>query len=116
MNGLFTLDGRIKRSTYIWTTIIVTIIMYGIFMMAGLFLGVTGGNEATASAIGGLIGLVGTVVIGMAAVKRLHDLDRPGAQYWLFLVPLYNIYLGFMLLFHKGTNGANRFGGDPCTS
>jgi hypothetical protein len=49
-------------------------------------------------------------------VKRLHDLDRSGAHYWLLLVPLYNIYLALLLLFKKGTTGPNRFGPDPLQS
>jgi uncharacterized membrane protein YhaH (DUF805 family) len=30
-------------------------------------------------------------------------------------VPFYNIYLSIILLFQKGTTGANRFGSDPLT-
>ncbi|MFC1525249.1 DUF805 domain-containing protein [Candidatus Latescibacterota bacterium] len=49
-------------------------------------------------------------------VRRLHDLDRSGAHYWLLLVPVYNLYLGLLLLFKKGTVGLNRFGEDPLAS
>lgn len=52
----------------------------------------------------------------MPIVRRLHDLDRSGAHYWLLLVPVYNIYLGLLLLFKKGTSGPNRFGEDPLAS
>ena len=46
-------------------------------------------------------------------IKRLHDLDRPAWHWFLLMVPVYNIYLGFVLLFQKGTDGPNQFGPDP---
>lgn len=46
-------------------------------------------------------------------VRRFHDLDRPGEDYFLLFIPLYNIILGFILQFKKGTIGPNRFGEDP---
>jgi len=51
--------------------------------------------------------------MAFAAVKRLHDLERPGAHYWLLLIPVYNIYLALVLLFKRGTSGPNRYGDDP---
>ena len=55
-----------------------------------------------------LLGVMATTI-----VRRLHDLDRPGTQWWLALVPIYNLYLGFVLTFKKGIAGANRYGPDP---
>ena len=49
----------------------------------------------------------------IVVVRRLHDLDKSGWWIWLFLVPLFNIYLGALLFFKKGTEGPNRFGMDP---
>jgi uncharacterized membrane protein YhaH (DUF805 family) len=54
-----------------------------------------------------------TVIAAFPVVKRLHDLGRPGTHYWLLLIPLYNIYLGLVLLFQKGNNGENIYGPDP---
>ena len=59
------------------------------------------------------IALAGAVVAAFQAVKRLHDLGRPGWHYWLLLIPLYNIYLAIVLLFVKGTPGTNPYGVDP---
>lgn len=47
------------------------------------------------------------------AIRRLHDLERPGVHWLLLLIPFYNIYLGFVLLLQKGTEGPNRYGEDP---
>ena len=65
-----------------------------------------------------LLPLLGVVLGGTWAaiaitVKRLHDLDRPGWHFWLFMIPLYNFYLGLVLLFKKGTDGPNEYGHDP---
>jgi APA family basic amino acid/polyamine antiporter len=51
------------------------------------------------------------VALGIAVVRRLHDLDRPGHDYWWLWVPLYNIYFLGVLLFQAGTDGPNRFDG-----
>ena len=53
------------------------------------------------------------VLAAFQAVKRLHDLNRPGSHYWLLLIPLYNIYLGWVLFFEKGTDADNKYGPDP---
>lgn len=50
------------------------------------------------------------VVIG---IKRLHDLDKTGHWMWLTLVPLFNLYVAFLMLFVPGTKGSNKYGEDP---
>ncbi|PAB59086.1 DUF805 domain-containing protein [Anaeromicrobium sediminis] len=51
--------------------------------------------------------------ISCLIVQRLHDLDRPLEHILLLLIPIYNIYLFFCLLFKKGTTGANKYGDPP---
>jgi uncharacterized membrane protein YhaH (DUF805 family) len=60
-----------------------------------------------------LIVVVGTGACAIPVVKRLHDLERPGIQSLLLLVPLYNLYMLGVLLFQRGTRGKNRYGSDP---
>jgi len=48
-----------------------------------------------------------------AAVRRLHDLDRPGLDYFFLLIPIVNIFHGFELYLKKGTDGPNKYGDDP---
>jgi uncharacterized membrane protein YhaH (DUF805 family) len=65
-----------------------------------------------------LVPMAGAILAGLWAgiaitVKRLHDLDRPGWHWFLLAVPIYNIYLGLVLLFQRGSWGGNRFGPDP---
>jgi uncharacterized membrane protein YhaH (DUF805 family) len=49
-------------------------------------------------------------------IQRLHDLDRPGGHWFLLFIPFYNLYLGLLLSFKKGTVGPNRFGEHPLAS
>jgi len=47
-----------------------------------------------------------------AMIRRLHDLDKPGAFCLLCFVPLVNFYLIYLLA-QEGTKGDNQFGPDP---
>jgi amino acid transporter len=51
------------------------------------------------------------VATGIGVVRRLHDLDRPGRDYWWLWLPIYNIYFLAVLLFKAGTDGPSRFDG-----
>ena len=111
---LFSFDGRVNRGWYflhivlddlvIITLTILLLVMGGIFSTPLLFLPILG---VIFSGIWAAIAVT---------VKRLHDLDRPGWHWWLLMIPLYNIYLGLVLLFGRGTIGPNRFGPDPLGS
>ncbi|MCZ6766762.1 MAG: DUF805 domain-containing protein [bacterium] len=116
MSKMLSMEGRIGRSTYVWVSLGVTVASYAASFMIGLLLGMVGTGEDAAALVGGAVGLIATAIVAFAAVKRLHDLGRPGVHYWLFLIPLYNLYLGFVLLFQKGGEGPNQFGNDPCAS
>lgn len=116
MSTLISMDGRISRSTYFWTTLAVMAITSFVAVVVAFVLSMTVPAYWATSTAGGLIALVGTVMIAFAAVKRLHDIGRPGTHYWLFLVPLYNVYLALMLMFQRGNDGTNRFGSDPHVS
>jgi len=117
MNGLFSMQGRLNRAKYFWRTLVIGVSTNIVTFLVGFLLGGIMGEHAepTALLVGYLLALAGAVVIAFEAVKRLHDLDRPGAHYWLLLIPVYNIYLALVLLFKRGTSGPNRYGDDPLT-
>lgn len=57
---------------------------------------------------------VASVVIGVIlGVRRLHDLDKSGWFWLLFLVPIVNIGMAIYVLFFPGSPEANRFGAKP---
>lgn len=51
-----------------------------------------------------------------ASIRRFHDLNQSGRYCFGLLVPFYNIYLLYRLVFVRGTKGENTYGPDPLTS
>jgi len=112
MQQVFTMEGRLGRQGYVMISLGLTLAMYAISFMVGFVMGLAGMNEEAAVAIGVMVGLAFTVLHAFQAVKRFHDLGRPGSHYWLMLVPFYNIYISFVLLLSKGVSGSNQYGDD----
>jgi len=110
MGKLFSTNGRIGRQQYFLATLAVVVATYFLAFVVGFAAGITGSGKNAATFLGVVIGLGGAVVQAFLAVRRLHDLGKPGRHYWLFYVPLYNIYLGLVLLFTPGETSANEYG------
>ena len=108
---LFSLEGRANRAWYLKHIILDDFVILALMVtLVMLMQGPLGGlwTLPLAGAVAG--GFWAAVAV---TVKRLHDLDRPGWHWWLMMVPLYNIYLGLVLVFQKGTVGPNSHGHDP---
>jgi len=108
---IFSFQGRANRAWYFWHILIDDFIIVALVVTMVVVSAVL--NTPLLA-----LPLAGVILAGIAAgvavtVKRLHDLDRPGWHCLLMAIPLYNIYLGFVLLFQRGTLGPNRFGLDP---
>ena len=113
MVKLFTLKGRITRKQYILTSLAVTLVAFVIAFVIGFVSGVAGMSEEAGSGLGTIVSFAAAFVQAFLVVRRLHDIGKPGWHYWLLLVPLYNIYLGLVILFTPGTQGSNEYGPDP---
>jgi uncharacterized membrane protein YhaH (DUF805 family) len=115
MNGLISLQGRLNRARYFVRGLVIGVLVDMTAFLSGWLVGVSLGeaSEPVAGALVGIIGLAGMVAMACEAVKRLHDLDRPGTHFWYLLIPFYNIYLGLVLLLKRGTRGPNQYGADP---
>lgn len=113
LSELFTFKGRINRAPYLFINLGIS---GGWMLLSLLLVGVGPNPDVGVLAMGVLftVWCASAVIQAAAAVKRLHDIDRPGLHYWLLLVPIYNLYLGFHLMFTHGPTGPNRFGPDPC--
>jgi uncharacterized membrane protein YhaH (DUF805 family) len=116
MSKLFTMDGRITRQQYILWTLGVSAVTFILAFMAGFMIGMTSGTSDAAGVLGFIIGLAGALVQSFLVVRRLHDIGKPGWHYWLFFVPLYNLYLGLILLFTPGDSGNNEYGNNPASA
>lgn len=107
MKNVFTFNGRCNRSKYIlycFAASIIGIIAYTFaFYIKNSFTWI----------LAFLIYITYITSITCLTVQRLHDIGRSQNHYWLCFIPIYNIYLGFLLLFKKGTNGQNQYGKNP---
>lgn len=108
---LFSPAGRANRSWYFWHIILDDLVIVSLIVVLAVITGLTGSLllvlPAIAVVLGGIWG-------GFAiTVKRFHDLEMSGWHLLLMAVPLVNIYFGFILLFKRGTLGANSYGADP---
>jgi len=110
----FTLEGRLNRQPY---ALILIPVNLGAALITALWVAAYNQDryydDSGDIGIQLFMGVITLVFLSPVIVRRLHDLDRPSEHFWLALVPLYNIYLGLVLLFQKGTTGLNRFGDDP---
>ena len=115
MNGLISMQGRHNRAKYFWRTLVIGVSADMAAFLAGFLLtGIMREHAEPAVLIVTYILLAaGGVLMAFEGVKRLHDLDRPGAHYWLLLIPFYSMYLGLVLLLKRGTSGPNQYGDDP---
>ena len=106
---LFSFDGRANRARYFWHVVLDDLVVFSMAAMT-VFMGMFT-SLAALPLVG--IGLAAAWAALAITVKRLHDLDRPGWHVLLFMVPLYNIYLGIVLFVVGGTVGDNQYGPDP---
>lgn len=110
IKSLFSATGRVGRLAYFLPPFVMGMIA-AILMGIGMI-----GADGSVNAIyyiGALVSLLTSVVAIFQGIKRMHDLDKPGAHILFLLVPFYNIYIGIILLFKRGTVGPNQFGPDP---
>ncbi len=108
---IFSFKGRANRAWYFWHVLLDDVLIFSV-VIALVVLGTVVGNPII------VLPLIGAIIAATWAalaitVKRLHDLGRPGWHWFLFGIPLYNMYLGFVLLLRKGTAGPNQYGADP---
>jgi uncharacterized membrane protein YhaH (DUF805 family) len=113
MGALFTTRGRLSRRQYVIATLVILLITYAFAFAIGFASGVSGGDAQNAGMWGMIVGLVGCALQALLAVRRFHDLGKPGWHFWLLLIPFYNIYLSLMLCFTKGSSSPNEYGPAP---
>lgn len=102
MNELFKTEGRINRKKFIIRSLIYFLIW---FFLTAIVL-------SFSDSLAGFVFMGYLVIQSFLVVRRLHDIGKPGHYYWTLLIPLYNIYLGILLLFKKGTEGRNQYDED----
>jgi len=108
-------SGRAPRSEF-WFFVLFTVLLHIVARILDYVLGTTyqiGGHGGS----GGYIGLIVSLAILLPSisvtVRRLHDRDRSGWWYWLFLIPIAGWIWLLVWYCQRGTVGDNRFGPDP---
>ena len=111
---------RSSRSEYWWATLFVSFGSYIAGFIIGFFIMFTfsaaGFSEDVSMTVIGIAVLVMQIFIVIAgtslSVRRLHDVDKSG---WWLLIMITIIGMIPLLIWYctKGTDGENRFGGNP---
>ena len=106
-NKYVCVQGRASRSEYWWfalfmfmVNVIFGIVGFGISQHMGVEFNPDYGNIAM------LIFLMPSIGVG---VRRLHDLDKSGWWFLVFLIPFIGLIM-LVWMVQKGTPGANRYG------
>ncbi len=102
---LFSIKGRTGRLHYF---------LHGLVDLAVLGLCLAAINAFPTDGVAGVVFptllLAAAVSEVCVTVRRFHDIDHSGYYWFTLLIPIYNIYLGLVLLLQRGTDGPNRFG------
>ena len=101
--SFFSYEGRINRAKYFLIMLLIGFV--------GFFVITIWASASPESSFLGNIILV--IFASFPVVKRWHDIDKSGANYFWSLVPIANLVAGIILLFRKGTIGSNQYGPDP---
>jgi len=105
LKELFSSKGRLNRLPYFLIQSALGIMWYK-FSYIGRLLG----NSDILLLLAVLLVIVFNI---FQTSKRLHDIGRPGRNIVLLVIPIFNIYLGFILLFRKGDEEPNEYGENP---
>lgn len=114
-----TFSGRAQRSELWWFVLFTFLVSIALSVVDSVLFGTTTTTATSFESstdtpiLSGLFSLAVILPSISVAVRRLHDLDRTGWWYWLFLVPIIGFIILIVWFASKGTDGENRFGPDP---
>lgn len=119
---MFSASGRIGRMRYFVYGAVISLLFYAVLLVAvGIVALVSGGfaqvQQGGAMASLGLVYfalIIAALVFGIIfMVRRLNDINASGWLSLLLLVPLANLVLILVMLFKRGSEGANNYGPAP---
>ncbi len=111
---LFSPSGRANRAWYFWHILLDDFVVLGLIITMIVVSASMGNPLLVIPMLGVILGGVWAAIA--ITVKRLHDLGRPGWHFLLLGIPIYNLWLGLVLLLKRGTWGPNEYGPDPLAS
>ena len=111
MSQLFSVKGRLGRSRY-QNQYLLSLGVVAFVLLIYELKAVLGLDQLAFNLV--IIALsIACISMISAAIRRLHDLDRPAWHLVLALIPVYNLYLLLSLLCLKGENEENPYGFRP---
>ncbi len=116
---LFSFKGRAGRGEYLLHNMLDDLIMVVLVVIIMTVMEVFGDGIISAIVtVVGIVCIITVLILGIVSdtavtVRRFHDLGRAGSDFWLLLIPVYNIFLGLTLVFQKGSEMENVYGPDP---
>ena len=123
--GWFALEGRIRRKTYFWRLLCISVGIIVASLLIGLWYGTTligalpaeadyeAITQSAGSQIGVLVMFLSLPFMIPQDTKRLHDLNMTGWSQLMFLIPIFGWIFRLYVLFRRGTTGPNNYGQQP---
>ncbi|MFI3239485.1 MAG: DUF805 domain-containing protein [Bacteroidales bacterium] len=111
MKNYANFNGRARRKEY-WMFILVYAILTILLLSLDEMLF---GSIELATPISSLFALALLIPSLSVGVRRLHDIDKTGWWYLLYLIPIIGWIWLIILHIIDGTKGANKYGDDPKT-
>lgn len=104
-------NGRARRMEY-WMFTLFNVIISLVLAIIGQSMFKNGmiGEPQLLNNIYSLVILIPLIAV---SVRRLHDIDKSGWWFLLFLIPIIGTILMIFFFVQQGTQGRNRFGEDP---
>lgn len=104
----FEFDGRARRKEFWYFYLFSLIVSLFIVYILGIFL-----SERTVTVLDGLFSLVVLIPTLSLTWRRLHDIGKSGASFFLVLIPIVGIIILIVRWAKDGTVGENKYGPDP---
>lgn len=108
----FSVSGRVGRAAFFLGGLLVAVVQA--FPLYRFLLSPEGSPESVMWSMLALIAFVASLWSNIAlAVKRLHDLDKPGLAALILFVPVISLVVFLVLCLFPGQPGPNRYGRHP---
>jgi len=107
-------SGRASRKEYWIFVLITSVVIFGFFVLAGLFANEAGEPHSLLIMISAALMLLTLLPTLAVTARRLHDTDKSAWWMLLLLVPLAGVVVTVFTVL-KGNPGENRFGPHPDT-
>ena len=105
-----TFTGRAPRSEYWYFTLFSVLATIAVNIIDAVILGRSFGSMLT---LGNLLWLALLPPTISVTVRRLHDLDKSGWWWWIWMIPFIGWIIFLVWMVTKGSEGNNSFGTDP---